>query len=67
MDWLAENWVWVLIGIAFVGMHFIGHGRHGGHGGHGSKDSKGGGCCGGHKAGHTTKAPAGGEHQGHVN
>jgi len=32
MDWLAENWVWVLIGIAFFAMH-LGHGGHGGHGG----------------------------------
>ena len=34
MAWLAENWVWVLIGIAFVAMHLFGHGGHGGHGGH---------------------------------
>ncbi len=33
MEWLAENWLWVLIGILFVGMHMFGHGGHGGHGG----------------------------------
>ena len=32
MEWLAENWFSVLIGIVFVGMHMFGHGGHGGHG-----------------------------------
>jgi len=35
LEWLIENWVWVLIGIAFVSMHMFGHGGHGGHGNHG--------------------------------
>jgi hypothetical protein len=35
MEWLAENWFWVLIGIVFVAMHLFGHGGHGGHGGSG--------------------------------
>ncbi|MGV8893193.1 MAG: hypothetical protein ACOH2K_09700 [Burkholderiaceae bacterium] len=39
MTWLAENWIWVLFGVAFVAMHLFGHGGHGG--GHGS-------CGGGH-------------------
>ncbi len=30
MEWLAENWFWILVGIAFVGMHMFGHGGHGG-------------------------------------
>ena len=34
MDWLAQNWIWVLFSIAFVAMHLFGHGGHGGHGGH---------------------------------
>ncbi|HCQ29307.1 MAG: DUF2933 domain-containing protein [Ignavibacteriae bacterium] len=34
MEWLAENWFWVLIGILFVVTHLFGHGSHGGHGGH---------------------------------
>lgn len=45
MDWLAENWVWVLFGIGMVAMHLFGHGGHGGHGGRDAtkppgKDSK---------------------------
>ncbi len=32
MDWLAQNWIWVLFGIAFVAMHLFGHGGHGAHG-----------------------------------
>ncbi len=39
MDWLAQNWIWVLFGIAFVAMHLFGHGGYGGHGGHGSHGS----------------------------
>ena len=34
MTWLAQNWIWVLFGVAFVAMHLFGHGGHGGHGGH---------------------------------
>ena len=30
MEWLAENWIWLLVFIAFIGMH-MGHGGHGGH------------------------------------
>jgi len=41
MEWLAENWFAVLIGILFVGMHMFGHGSHGGHGGHDSADKPG--------------------------
>jgi len=37
MDWLSENWVWVLFAIAMVAMH-MGHGGHGMHGGHGGGD-----------------------------
>lgn len=35
MDWLAQNWIWVLFGVAFVAMHLFGHSGHGGHGEHG--------------------------------
>jgi hypothetical protein len=31
MQWLAENWFWVLLIAGFVGMHLFGH-SHGGHG-----------------------------------
>ena len=39
MDWLAQNWIWILFGIAFVAMHLFGHGGHGGHAGHGGHGS----------------------------
>ncbi len=38
MQWLAENWVWVLVIAAFIGMHIFGHGGHGGRGGGGKKE-----------------------------
>ena len=41
MDWLAENWFWVLIGVVFIGMHMFGHGGHGGHGMHGGHGKQG--------------------------
>jgi len=31
MEWLTQNWYWILIGIAFVALHLFGHGGHGGH------------------------------------
>lgn len=37
MEWFAENWLWVLIGILFVAMHLFGHGGHGGHNGQGER------------------------------
>lgn len=33
MTWLTENWFWILVFVAFVGLHMFGHGGHGGHGG----------------------------------
>ena len=55
MDWLAQNWIWVVFFGLFIGMHLFGHGGHGGggHGGHG------GGCGGGHD-----RPPADGEQPG---
>ena len=49
MDWLAQNWIWVVFFILFIGMHLFGHGGHGGHGG----------CGGGHD-----RRPAVGEQPG---
>ena len=45
MDWLAQNWVWVVISVLFIGMHLFGHGSHGGggcggHGSHGDGDKQ---------------------------
>ena len=34
MEWLSQNWVWVLFFAGFIAMHMFGHGGHGGHGGH---------------------------------
>jgi len=58
MQWLSENWFWVLIAVLFIGMHFFGHGGHGGHGGGG---------CGGHGGGDSSdkkdsRKPAGHQH-----
>ncbi len=36
MQWLSQNWVWVVVLVAFIAMHMFGHGAHGG------------GCGGGH-------------------
>lgn len=41
MEWLTENWIWVLVGLAFFALHFLGHGRHGGHGKRGKQDKPG--------------------------
>ena len=42
MEWLTQNWVWVVMFVLFIGLHLFGHAGHGGHGGRGSS-----GCCGG--------------------
>lgn len=33
MQWISQNWFWVLIALVFVGVHLFGHGGHGGCGG----------------------------------
>lgn len=33
MEWLTQNWVWVLFAVGMIAMHLLGHGGHGGHGG----------------------------------
>lgn len=45
MEWLQQNWFWLAIFIAFIGMHLFGHGGHGGgcggsHGGHRPTDEE---------------------------
>ena len=50
MDWILENWFWLLVGVLFIWMHTRMHGGHGGHGGHGSHGGHG--CCGGGHASH---------------
>ncbi|MBN8761892.1 MAG: hypothetical protein J0I63_00855 [Thiobacillus sp.] len=55
MDWLAQNWIWVVFFVLFIGMHLFGHGGHGG-GGHGGHS--------GHGGGRDEQEPAGGEQPG---
>ena len=40
MEWLAENWFWVLIGVVFIVIHLFGHRGHG-HGGRREQDDYG--------------------------
>lgn len=35
MDWLRENWFWLVVVVLFLWMHGKMHGGHGGHGGRG--------------------------------
>ncbi len=25
VEWITQNWVWILVAVAFVGMHMFGH------------------------------------------
>lgn len=34
MEWISQNWVWVLLVVGMIAMHLFGHGGHRGHGGH---------------------------------
>jgi hypothetical protein len=34
MEWIRENWVFIIFLVFFIGMHLFGHGMHGGHGEH---------------------------------
>jgi len=42
MEWLQQNWIFVLFFIIFIGMHLFGRGGCGGHGGHKGHDEEGG-------------------------
>lgn len=42
MEWLSQNWFWVVVFVLFFGMHLFGHGGHGGRGGHGGHGGCGG-------------------------
>lgn len=39
MDWLRENWFWIVVLLLFFWMHMKMHGGHGSHGGHGGRRS----------------------------
>ena len=32
MQWLLDNWIWILFGGGMIAMHLFGHGGHGGRG-----------------------------------
>ena len=32
MTWITENWIALLLGVAFIAFHLFGHRGHGGHG-----------------------------------
>lgn len=32
MEWLRENWFWIVVVVLFIWMHTRMHGGHGGHG-----------------------------------
>ncbi len=38
MQWVLENWIWILFGGGMIVMHLVGHGGHGGHGARGKDD-----------------------------
>ena len=40
MEWLSQNWVWVLFFAGMIAMHLFGHGGHGGGGGGDHNDLK---------------------------
>lgn len=42
MEWIAENWFWLIIGVLFIVMHVFGHGGHVSHGGHSGHGEHGG-------------------------
>ena len=41
MQWLSQNWVWILFAVGMIAMHMFGHGGHGGHGGERDGDQRG--------------------------
>lgn len=40
MDWLADNWGWVVFAVLMVAMHMFGHGGHGSHSRHGELEDE---------------------------
>lgn len=58
MEWLAGNWIWIVLIGGMFAMHLFGHGGHGGHGGRGGRG-------GGHGGGHGGHGGCGGGNGGH--
>ena len=63
MEWISQNWVWVLFFVAFMAMHMFGHGGHGGHGGHRANDDGATGPKPASEDGRRTPAQGQGHHQ----
>jgi hypothetical protein len=53
MEWLSQNWIWVVVAVAFFAMHFFGHGGHGGHRSNGDRDRDDGASRRPGRSGHT--------------
>ncbi|VAW17386.1 hypothetical protein MNBD_ALPHA09-1715 [hydrothermal vent metagenome] len=53
MQWVLDNWIWLVFGGGMAAMHLVGHGKRGGHG---SGQEKSQSCC-GHRE-KETDAPA---------
>ncbi|MCU0896754.1 MAG: hypothetical protein MUC55_04565 [Burkholderiales bacterium] len=39
MEWLSQNWIWIVVAVVFFAAHFFGHGGHGGHRQGGDRDA----------------------------
>ena len=67
MEWLTQNWTWLLLIGAMVAMHLFGHRGHGGHGAHGKHPGAKAGCGSSHGRSDRTTADARREagHEGH--
>ena len=40
MEWLSQNWIWIVVAVVFFAAHLFGHGGHGGHGRGGDRDPR---------------------------
>ncbi len=40
MQWIRENWFWLVVAVAFAWMHLKMHGGHGSHGRHGAHGTR---------------------------
>jgi YHS domain-containing protein len=68
MEWITDNWIWLLLGGAMVAMHLFGHGHGSGHKkghahnvGHGRAETRAAGRCGSHGGGHANETSEKGE------
>ena len=57
MDWLSQNWIWIVVAVVFFAAHLFGHGGHGGHGG-----ARGDGRRDGNSGGGASRRPGGSGH-----